>query len=34
MAGAIVYTTARRYAATLITGDADFERLPGVALVR
>jgi predicted nucleic acid-binding protein len=34
MADAIVYATARRCGATLVTGDADFERLPGVVLVR
>lgn len=34
MADAIVYTTARRRSATLVTGDADFEDLPGVLLIR
>jgi predicted nucleic acid-binding protein len=34
MADAIVFATARRHGATLVTGDADFEGLPGVVLVR
>ena len=34
MADAIVYTTARRVGATLVTADADFEDLPNVVLIR
>lgn len=34
MADAIVYATARRHAATLVTGDADFDGLPGAIVVR
>ena len=34
MADAIVYATAQRHAAKLITGDADFEGLPGAVVIR
>jgi predicted nucleic acid-binding protein len=34
MADSLVYATARRYGATLVTGDADFEGLPGAIVVR
>jgi len=34
MADAIVYATARRVGATLVTADADFEDLPNVVLIR
>jgi toxin FitB len=34
MADAIVFATARRYGATLVTGDADFSGLPDVVIVR
>lgn len=34
MAAALVYATARRHGATLVTGDADFEGLPGATLIR
>lgn len=34
MADALVYATARRHAARLITSDSDFEGLPGTVLVR
>ena len=34
MADAIVYATARRVGATLVTADADFENLPDVVLIR
>jgi predicted nucleic acid-binding protein len=34
MADSIVYACARRHGARLVTGDADFEGLPGVVLVR
>lgn len=34
MADALVYATARRHGATIVTGDADFEGLPGTTLVR
>jgi len=34
MADAIVYATARRHAATLVTADSDFEGLPGVTVIR
>lgn len=34
MADALVYATARRFAATLVTGDADFEGLPGTVVIR
>jgi predicted nucleic acid-binding protein len=33
MADAIVFATAQRYGATLVTGDADFDGLPGVVLI-
>lgn len=34
MADSIVYATARRHGATLITGDADFADLPDAVLIR
>lgn len=34
MADAIVYATARRFGARLITGDSDFEGLPQTLVVR
>jgi len=34
MADSLVYATARRFGATLVTGDADFDRLPGTVVVR
>jgi predicted nucleic acid-binding protein len=34
MADAIVYATARRHGATLLTGDADFDGLPDAIVVR
>ena len=34
MADSIVYATARRHDATLVTADADFEGLPGAVLIR
>jgi len=34
MADAIILVTARRHAAEIVTGDADFEGLPGVTLIR
>jgi predicted nucleic acid-binding protein len=34
MADAIVYATARRHKATLLTGDADFDGLPDAIVVR
>jgi toxin FitB len=34
MADALVYATARRHAARLVTADADFTGLPDVVLVR
>jgi predicted nucleic acid-binding protein len=34
MADSIIYATARRHAATLVTGDADFEGLPGAVVIR
>lgn len=34
MAGALVYATARRFGATLVTGDTDFEGLPAAVVVR
>lgn len=34
MASALTYATARHHGARLITGDADFEGLPGVVLIR
>ena len=33
MADSIVYATARRHGATLVTADADFDGLPGAVLV-
>jgi len=34
MADSVVYATALRHGATLITGDADFEGLPRAVLIR
>jgi predicted nucleic acid-binding protein len=34
MAGALVYATAQRFGATLVTGDADFDGLPDTVVVR
>jgi predicted nucleic acid-binding protein len=34
MADAIILATARRYQAKIVTGDADFEGLPGVTVIR
>jgi predicted nucleic acid-binding protein len=34
MADSLVYATARRYGATLVTGDADFEALPDTIVIR
>ena len=34
MADSLVYATARRHGATLVTGDSDFEGLPGTVVVR
>jgi predicted nucleic acid-binding protein len=34
MADALVYATAQRHGATLVTGDADFAGLPGAIVVR
>ena len=34
MADSLVYATARRFGARLVTGDADFEGLPGAIVVR
>ena len=34
MADSLVYATARRFEATLVTGDADFQGLPGTVVVR
>lgn len=34
MAGSLVYATARRFGATLVTGDADFDGLPDTVVVR
>jgi toxin FitB len=34
MADSFVYATARRFGATLVTGDAAFEGLPGTVVVR
>jgi predicted nucleic acid-binding protein len=34
MADALVYATARRHRATLVTGDADFDGLPDAVVVR
>lgn len=33
MADSLVYTTARRFGATLVTGDTDFEDLPNVVVI-
>jgi predicted nucleic acid-binding protein len=33
MADSIVYATARRHGATLVTADADFEGLPGAVVI-
>lgn len=34
MADSIIFATAARHAAEIVTGDADFEGLPGVTLIR
>lgn len=34
MADSLVYATARRHGATLVTGDEDFEGLPNTVVVR
>jgi len=34
MADSLVYATARRFGATLVTGDTDFEGLPDTVVVR
>jgi len=34
MADSLVYATARRYGATLVTGDADFDGLPDTVVVQ
>lgn len=34
MADSLVYATARRFGATLVTGDADFDGLPDTVVVR
>jgi toxin FitB len=34
MADSLVYATALRFRATLVTGDADFDGLPGAVVVR
>lgn len=34
MADSLVYATARRHGARLVTGDADFEGLPGTIVIR
>ena len=34
MADSLVYATARRFGATLVTGDADLEGLPNAVVVR
>ena len=34
MADSIIYATARRHGATLVTADADFEGLEGAVVVR
>jgi predicted nucleic acid-binding protein len=34
MADSIVYATARRHGATLVSADADFEGLPGAVVIR
>lgn len=33
MADSLVYATAKRFGATLVTGDADFEDLPNVVVI-
>lgn len=34
MADSLVYATARRFGATLVTGDRDFEGLPAAVVIR
>ena len=34
MADSLLYATARRNSATLVTGDSDFEGLPGALVIR
>lgn len=34
MADSLVYATAQRYRAKLVTGDADFEKLPNTVVIR
>ena len=34
MADALVYATAQRHGATLVSGDADFDGLPGAVVIR
>jgi predicted nucleic acid-binding protein len=34
MADSIIFATAARYRADIVTADADFEGLPGVTLIR
>lgn len=34
MADSLVYATAQRHGATLVTGDADFDGLPGTVVIR
>lgn len=34
MADSIIYATARRHGATLVTADADFDGLPGAVVIR
>jgi predicted nucleic acid-binding protein len=34
MADSLVYATAQRYGATLVTADADFDGLPGAIVIR
>ena len=34
MADSLVYATARRFGATLVTGDADFDGLPDTVLIQ
>jgi predicted nucleic acid-binding protein len=34
MADSLVYATARRHGARLVTGDADFDGLPGTVVIR
>ena len=34
MADSLVYATARRFGATLVTGDADFDDLPDTVVIR